>query len=99
TACRLIKKFPHLAMAKDDSGSCALEVLAQRPFAFQSGSSLTPWQRIMYSVIKVHLTTHEPHPAPQYVYNSPDADLEKGEQEYTDSFQQHQGFFTRRFQE
>ncbi|RZC91740.1 hypothetical protein C5167_027796 [Papaver somniferum] len=101
TACRLIKKFPQLAIAKDDSGSCALEVLAQRPFAFQSGSWLTPWQRIKYSAIKVDLATHEPRRTSPYVYNSPDADLEKGE-EYSDLdlyLQQHQGFFTRRFHE
>ncbi|XP_026429940.1 uncharacterized protein LOC113326417 [Papaver somniferum] len=99
TACRLIKKFPQLAIAKDDHGSCALEVLAQRPFAFQSGSWLTPWQRIKYSAIKVDLAAHEPLRAPQYVYNCPESDLEKGEgdPDLELYFQQTQGFLTRRF--
>ncbi|MCL7046038.1 hypothetical protein MKW94_025057, partial [Papaver nudicaule] len=48
-AMNLIQQTPDLAILKDESGTCALEVMAERPYAFPSSSQLRPWQRFIYT--------------------------------------------------
>ncbi|KAI3839849.1 hypothetical protein MKW98_010154 [Papaver atlanticum] len=52
-AMNLIQQNPDLAILKDESGCCALEVMAERPYAFPSSSQLRPWQRFIYPFITV----------------------------------------------
>ncbi|MCL7023055.1 hypothetical protein MKW94_015972, partial [Papaver nudicaule] len=52
-AMNLIQQNPDLAILKDESGTCALEVMAERPYAFPSSSQLRPWQRFIYPFITV----------------------------------------------
>ncbi|KAI3845125.1 hypothetical protein MKX03_019792 [Papaver bracteatum] len=54
-AKKLIEEYPNLATDKDKHGICALEVLAEMSYAFQSGSQLTTWQRFIYPYIDVDL--------------------------------------------
>lgn len=54
-AKKLIEEYPNLATDKDKHGICALEVLAEMSYAFQSGSQLSAWQRFIYPYINVDL--------------------------------------------
>ncbi|KAI3935824.1 hypothetical protein MKX01_033008 [Papaver californicum] len=59
-AKKLIEEYPNLATDKDKHGICALEVLAEMSYAFQSGSQLTTWQRFIYPYIDVDLRVSPP---------------------------------------
>ncbi|KAI3933641.1 hypothetical protein MKW92_039055 [Papaver armeniacum] len=59
-AKQLIEEYPNLATDKDKHGTCALEVLAEMSYAFQSGSQLTTWQRFIYPYIDVGLPLSPP---------------------------------------
>ncbi|KAI3891352.1 hypothetical protein MKX03_031448 [Papaver bracteatum] len=51
-ALRVVLKFPEAATTKSN-GTCGLEMMVQRPFAFKSGAKLTWWQNLIYSLIQV----------------------------------------------
>ncbi|KAK6941298.1 Ankyrin repeat [Dillenia turbinata] len=48
-ALLLLKQYPYLATGKDESGTTALDVLAQRSIAFPSGNHLNFTQHLIYS--------------------------------------------------
>lgn len=48
-ALDLLQKYKELAFAKDNDGDTALGVLAQKPSAFPSGTTLALWQQWVYS--------------------------------------------------
>ncbi|KAI3903926.1 hypothetical protein MKW92_047369 [Papaver armeniacum] len=54
----LVMKFPTLATTKSNRfGMCGLEMIVRRPFAFQSGTKLTWWHNLIYSLIQVDMKT------------------------------------------
>ncbi|KAI3862500.1 hypothetical protein MKX03_011588 [Papaver bracteatum] len=66
----LVMKFPTLATTKSNRfGMCGLEMMVRRPFAFQSGTKLTWWQNLIYSLIQVDTAEctirDEENPAPE----------------------------------
>lgn len=48
-ALYLIQRYPNLATEKNEDGYCALEMMAQHPSAFPSGTKLTSWHCLIYS--------------------------------------------------
>lgn len=52
-ALTILWKKPELATLRDHDGMTALHILAQKPSAFASTSSLESWQRILYPLICV----------------------------------------------
>ncbi|KAI3862496.1 hypothetical protein MKX03_011584 [Papaver bracteatum] len=56
TLCELIQAYFY-----DDGsnrfGMCGLEMMVRRPFAFQSGTKLTWWHNLIYSLIQVDMKT------------------------------------------
>ncbi|XP_026429907.1 uncharacterized protein LOC113326385 [Papaver somniferum] len=58
-ALSLVKRFPKLVTEHTEGprGLCGLEKLIYRPFAFKSGASLSWWERFIYSVIHVDISS------------------------------------------
>ncbi|KAI3897322.1 hypothetical protein MKW92_046991 [Papaver armeniacum] len=52
-AFRHVKQFPVVVKDKKIYKMCGLEMMARRPFAFRSGTKLTWWQDLIYSLIQV----------------------------------------------
>ncbi|XP_048131767.1 ankyrin-3-like isoform X2 [Rhodamnia argentea] len=52
-ALTILWRKPELATLRDHNGMTALHILAQKPSAFASTSSLESWQRILYPLIRV----------------------------------------------
>ncbi|XP_056163475.1 ankyrin repeat-containing protein NPR4-like isoform X2 [Syzygium oleosum] len=52
-ALTILRRKPELATLRDHDGRTALHILAQKPLAFASTSSLESWQRILYALICV----------------------------------------------
>lgn len=52
-ALTILRAKPELATLRDHDGMTALHILAQKPSAFASTSSLESWQRILYALICV----------------------------------------------
>ncbi|KAF8030317.1 hypothetical protein BT93_E2691 [Corymbia citriodora subsp. variegata] len=50
-ALTILQRKPELATLRDHDGMTALHILAQKPLAFASTSSLESWQRILYALI------------------------------------------------
>ncbi|KAL9393370.1 hypothetical protein Peur_012655 [Populus x canadensis] len=55
-ALDLLQHYPHLAFYQDSDKDTALDMLAQKPSAFPSGTQLAWWQQWIYNGIRV------PHP-------------------------------------
>ncbi|KAI3875605.1 hypothetical protein MKX03_001556 [Papaver bracteatum] len=66
TVISLIKQHPNLATVKNHKGTCVLEILAQMPHAFPSGSRLTWWQRYIYANTTLGLSTEQLGHRPQH---------------------------------
>ncbi|PIN24767.1 hypothetical protein CDL12_02491 [Handroanthus impetiginosus] len=54
-ALDLVRRYPKLATTVSPGSNTALSILAGKPSAFPSGSSLTSWQKLIYSCIPVKL--------------------------------------------
>ncbi|PIN24771.1 hypothetical protein CDL12_02495 [Handroanthus impetiginosus] len=54
-ALDLVRRYPKLATTISPGGNTALSILAGKPYAFPSGSSLTSWWKLIYSCIPVKL--------------------------------------------
>ncbi|XVF14931.1 hypothetical protein REPUB_Repub09cG0103600 [Reevesia pubescens] len=53
-ALDLVQRYPQLAIAEDTDQDTALNILAQKPSAFPSGTPLALWQRWIYKCIHLH---------------------------------------------
>ncbi|KAI3911239.1 hypothetical protein MKW92_029612 [Papaver armeniacum] len=58
-ALYLIQRFPNLATEKTEDGYCALDMMAQHPSAFPSGSKLTSWHCLISSFFDVKRVVKE----------------------------------------
>ncbi|KAI3836073.1 hypothetical protein MKW98_016377 [Papaver atlanticum] len=58
-ALSLVKRFPKLVSEPTEgtNGLCGFEKLIDRPFAFKSGAELSWWQRFIYSLIHVDISS------------------------------------------
>lgn len=52
-ALQLVQRYPRLATLKSSRGNTSLNVLAEKPSAFLSGSHLNFWKRFVYSCVPV----------------------------------------------
>uniref|UniRef100_A0A2C9W2J5 PGG domain-containing protein n=2 Tax=Manihot esculenta TaxID=3983 RepID=A0A2C9W2J5_MANES len=55
TAFDLLRRYPNLAIGRDDQRETALETLARKPHAFPSGSKLGFCERLLYRFVSVDL--------------------------------------------
>ncbi|XP_065873081.1 uncharacterized protein [Euphorbia lathyris] len=53
-ALDLLQRYPQLAFDQDSDKDTALDMLAQKPSAFFTGTTLALWQTWVYSCIRVH---------------------------------------------
>ncbi|KAI3846688.1 hypothetical protein MKW92_002434 [Papaver armeniacum] len=58
-ALSLVKRFPKLVTKKTEGtrGICGLQKLIDRPFAFKSGANFPWWERFIYSLIHVDMSS------------------------------------------
>ncbi|XP_026404493.1 uncharacterized protein LOC113299642 [Papaver somniferum] len=58
-ALSLVKRFPKLVTKKTEGtrGICGLQKLIDRPFAFKSGANFPWWERFVYSLIHVDMSS------------------------------------------